>query len=145
MVAWVIRFFTTFLGNNQWALEIGSQVITLLSFLGIFLLARKAFETRTAFLSVLCLEATPLFTVGSMIFIIDTVLILFYLWTALGFWKGHEQGDKKYFYWAGLSLGLALQSKITAVLFPLSALLFWYFPGKEGKPLGTPISIWRYY
>ena len=124
MVAWAIRFFTAFLGNNQWALEIGSQVITLLSFLGVFLLARKAFEARTALLSVLCLEATPLFTVGSMIFIIDTVLILFYLWAALGFWKGYEQGDKKFYYWAGLALGLALQSKVTAVLFPFSGLLF---------------------
>jgi hypothetical protein len=138
MVAWAIRFFTTFLGNNQRALEIGSQVITLLSFLAIFLLARKAFEARTAFLSVLCLEATPLFTVGSMIFIIDTVLIFFYLWAALGVWKGYEQGNKRWFYWAGLSLGLALQSKITAILFPLSALLFFLFSRERRKTFRNP-------
>jgi 4-amino-4-deoxy-L-arabinose transferase-like glycosyltransferase len=138
MVAWAIRFFTTFLGNNQWTLELGSQVVTLLSFLAIFLLARKAFEARTAFLSVLCLEATPLFTVGSMIFIIDTVLILFYLWAALGFWKGYEQGNKKYFYWAGLSLGLALQSKVTAILFPFSAFLFLILSAERRKILRDP-------
>jgi hypothetical protein len=138
MVAWAIRFFTTFLGNNQWTLELGSQVVTLLSFLAIFLLARKAFEARTAFLSVLCLEATPLFTVGSMIFIIDTVLILFYLWAALGFWKGYDQGNKKYFYWAGLSLGLALQSKVTAILFPFSAFLFLILSAERRKILRDP-------
>ncbi len=138
MVAWAIRFFTAFLGNNQWALELGSQIITLLSFLAIFLLARKAFDTRTAFLSVLCLEATPLFTVGSMIFVIDTVLILFYLWAALGFWKGYDQKSKIYFYWAGLSLGLALQSKVTAILFPFPVFLFLVLSSERREILKDP-------
>lgn len=138
MIAWAIRFFTMLLGNNQWAMEIGPQFIALLSFLSIFLLARKAFEARTAFLSVLCLEATPLFTVGSMIVTIDTVLILFFLWAALGFWKGFDQGDKKYYYFAGLALGLALLSKVTAILFPLSCLLFLLFSRERRKYLREP-------
>ncbi|MBA4394447.1 MAG: hypothetical protein C0407_12920, partial [Desulfobacca sp.] len=138
MIAWVIRLFTGLLGNTQLALAIGSQSITLLSFLPIFLLARRAFETRTAFLSVLCLEATPLFIVGSMIFIIDTVLLMFFLWAALGFWKGIEQGNKKSFYWAGLALGLALLSKITAVLFPLACLIFLMVSRERRKVLREP-------
>ncbi|MBI5602151.1 MAG: glycosyltransferase family 39 protein [Deltaproteobacteria bacterium] len=138
MIAWVIRFYTFFLGNNQWAMEIGSQSITLLSFLGIFLLARKTFETRTAFLSVLCLEATPMFTVGSMIFIIDTVLILFFLWAALGFWNGYKQENNKAYYFAGLALGLALLSKVTAILFPFSGLLFLLFSRERRKVLRDP-------
>ncbi len=75
MIAWVIRLFTGLLGNTQLAMAIGSQSMTLLSFLPIFLLARRAFGARTAFLSVLCLEATPLLLVASMIFIIDTILL----------------------------------------------------------------------
>jgi 4-amino-4-deoxy-L-arabinose transferase-like glycosyltransferase len=124
MIAWAMRFFTLFMGNTQWAMQFGSQSITLLSLLGLFLLARKLFGTRTAFFSVLVLEATPLFTVGSMIFIIDTVLILFYLWAALGFWNGYDQGKTTAYALAGLALGLALLSKVTAVLLPLSCLFF---------------------
>jgi 4-amino-4-deoxy-L-arabinose transferase-like glycosyltransferase len=138
MIAWAIRFFTLLLGNNQWALEVGSQTITLLSFLALFLLTRKFFGARAAFFSVLALEATPLFTVGSMIFVIDTVLILFVLWAALLFWKGLDQDKPGYFYWSGLALGLALLSKITAVLFPFSCLIFLFFSPKGRKALRSP-------
>jgi len=138
MIAWVIRFFTMLLGNNQWAMELGSQFITLLSFITIFILARKSFGTRTAFWSVLTLEATPLFSVGSIIFIIDTVLILFFLWAALGFRMGYYERNNKSFYWAGLALGLALLSKITAILFPLSCLLFLVLSRERRKLLRGP-------
>lgn len=138
MIAWVIRLFTGLLGNTQLAMAIGSQSITLLSFLPIFLLARKMFGARTAFLSVLCLEATPLLLVGSMIFIIDTVLLLFFLWAALCFWNGVDQGNKKSLYWAGLALGLALLSKLTAVLFPLSVLIFLLVSRERRRLLREP-------
>lgn len=138
MVSWVIRFFTLLLGNNQWAMEVGSQSITLLSFLGLFLLARKTFGVRTAFFSILCLEATPLFTVGSMIFTIDTVLIVFFIWGAACFWKGFVQGDNKAYYWAGMAIGLALLSKMTALLFPLSCLLFLLFSRERREMLKNP-------
>jgi 4-amino-4-deoxy-L-arabinose transferase-like glycosyltransferase len=134
MIAFAIRFFTELLGNTQWAVETGSQVITLLSFLALFLLARKAFDAKAAFFSVLTLEATPLFTVGSMIFIIDTVLILFFLWAALFFWKGWEEEKSGWFYASGAALGLALLSKVTAVLLPLAFLVF-LLPSAKGRKL----------
>jgi hypothetical protein len=138
MIAWAIRFFTGLLGNTQWAMEIGSQVITLLSFLGLYLLARKAFDAKAAFFSVLTLETTPLFTVGSMIFIIDTVLILFFLWAALLFWKAWDQEKPGWLYGSGLALGLALLSKVTAVLLPLSCLIFLLSSAKGRKLLRSP-------
>jgi 4-amino-4-deoxy-L-arabinose transferase-like glycosyltransferase len=117
MVAWVIRFFTTLLGNNQWAVQMAAQAVTLLSFLGIYRLTREAYNARTAFFSILILEATPLFSAGSMILHINNVCNLFYFWGALAFLKGFEKGNSKYFYFSGLSLGMALLSKVTAVLF----------------------------
>ena len=124
MIAWVIRLFTSLLGTNQWAMEIGSQSLTLLSFAFVFLLGRRLFGTPAAFWSVLALEAAPLFTVGSMIFIIDTVLILFYLGAAWFFWKGYQEKDPRFWYLAGLAWGLALLSKVTAVLLPLGCFIF---------------------
>ena len=62
MVAWVIRFFTRLLGNNQWDVQTAAQAVALFSFLGIFLLAMEAYNTRTAFFSILILEAAPLFS-----------------------------------------------------------------------------------
>lgn len=142
MIAWAIRFFTLFLGNTQWAMEFGSQAVTFLSFLGLFLLARQTFGARTAFFSIVCLAATPLFTVGSMIFIIDTMLILFFVWAAALFWKGFDRGDNKAYYWAGIALGLALLSKVTALLFPLAGLLFLLFSRERRKILKKPQLYW---
>jgi len=67
MIAWAIRFFTALLGNNQWAIETAAQVIALLFYIGLFLLAQETFGTKVAFFSILILEATPLFSMGSMI------------------------------------------------------------------------------
>jgi len=124
MIAWAIRFFTALLGNNQWAIETAAQVIALLFYFGLFLLARETFGTRAAFLSILTLEATPLFSMGSMILHINNVCVLFYIWAALAFWKGFEQGDHKYYYYFGLALGLSLMSKVSAIFFPFAVFIF---------------------
>ena len=124
MVAWVIRLSTTLLGNTQWAMEVGSQGLTLLVFILIFQLARRQFGVRAAFFSMLLLEATPLFAVGSMILVIDTPLMVFYSWAALEFWRGWALKNNAAFYRAGIALGLALLSKFTAILFPAAAFLF---------------------
>jgi hypothetical protein len=138
MVAWAIRFFTVFLGNNQFAVEIATQVIALLFFLTIFLLARRLFGTRVAFFSVLTLEATPLFSVGSMILHINNVCNLFFVWAALAFLKGFEKKEKKYYYFGGIALGLSLLSKVSAVLFILAAFFFLLFSRQRRRVLLNP-------
>jgi 4-amino-4-deoxy-L-arabinose transferase-like glycosyltransferase len=138
MVAWAIRFFTTLFGQNQWALEIGSQVLTLLSFGIIFLMARDLFGTAAAFWSVLALELTPLFVVGSIIFTIDTVLVFFYLGLAYFFWKGYREKKTGSWYLAGAALGLALLSKVTALLLLLSFFLFLVLEKSRRKSFLNP-------
>ncbi|MEW6186482.1 MAG: glycosyltransferase family 39 protein [Thermodesulfobacteriota bacterium] len=137
MVAWVIRFFTLLLGNNQWAVQTAAQAVALFSFLGIFLLAREAYNTRTAFFSILILEATPLFSAGSIILHINNVCNLFYFWGALAFYKGLEKEESKYYYLAGLALGLALLSKVTAVLFFPSVFFFLLISRERLRVLGS--------
>lgn len=124
MVAWAIRFFCTILGNNQWAMEIGSQTFTLLTLAMVFRLARSQFGARAGFWAVLLLLAAPLYSAGSLIFIIDTPLLFFYCWAAAEFWSALQQKNNGAFYRAGLALGLALLSKFTAVLFPAAGFIF---------------------
>lgn len=124
MVAWAIRFFCTILGNNQWAMEIGSQSLTLLTLTMVFKLARSQFGAQAAFWAVLLLLAAPLYSAGSLIFIIDTPLLFFYCWAAREFWLAFEQKRNGPLYRAGLALGLALLSKFSAVLFPTAAFIF---------------------
>jgi len=138
MIAWAIRFFTTLFGQNQWALEIGSQVLTLLSFGILFLLARDLFGTAAAFWSVLALELTPLFMLGSIIFTIDTVLVFFYLSSAYFFWKGYREKKIGLWYLAGAALGLALLSKVTALLVLVSFFLFLVLEKSRRKILLNP-------
>lgn len=138
MVAWVIRLCTTLLGDTQWAMEIGSQGLTVLVFVLIFQLARRQFGVRAAFFSVLLLEAAPLFAVGSMIFIIDTPLMVFYSWAAVEFWRGWATKKNAAFYRAGIALGLALLSKFTAVLFLAAAFLFLVSSRERRKAFRNP-------
>ena len=117
MVAWVIRLFTSLLGNTQWAMEIGSQTLTLLTLTAVFKLAKTQFGAPAAFWTVLLMEAAPLFSMGSLIFIIDTPLLVFYCWAACEFWAAYQRKSNPALYRAGLALGLALLSKFSAVLF----------------------------
>ena len=138
MIAWVIRLCTTLLGDTQWAMEVGSQGLTLLVFILIFHLARMQFGLRAAFFSVLLLEAAPLFAVGSMIFIIDTPLMVFYSWAAVEFWRGWALKNNAAFYRAGIALGLALLSKFTAILFLAAAFLFLVSSPERRKAFRNP-------
>jgi 4-amino-4-deoxy-L-arabinose transferase-like glycosyltransferase len=124
MVAWAIRFFCTLLGNTQWAMEIGSQTFTLLTLTMVFRLARSQFGAAAGFWAVLLLLAAPLYSAGSLIFIIDTPLLFFYCWAAAEFWLAVQQQNTGAFYRAGLALGLALLSKFSAVLLPAAAFVF---------------------
>lgn len=138
MVAWVIRLCTTLLGNTQWALEVGSQGLTLLVFILIFQLARMQFGVRAAFFSVLLLEAAPLFSVGSLIFVIDTPLMVFYCWAAVEFWRGWALKSNAAIYRAGIALGLALLSKFTAILLVLAVFLFLVSSPERRRSLRNP-------
>ena len=87
----------------------------------------------------LCLEATPLFAVGSMIFIIDTVLILFYLWAAVGVLEGLWAGEKKLgFYRAGIASGAGPPIQVHRHPVSLAALLFFLFSRERGKAFRNP-------
>jgi multisubunit Na+/H+ antiporter MnhB subunit len=138
MVAWVIRLCTTLLGNTQWALEVGSQGLTLLVFFLIFQLARMQFGVRAAFFSVLLLEAAPLFSAGSLILVIDTPLMVFYCWAAVEFWRGWALKNNAAFYRAGVALGLALLSKVTAILLVLAAFIFLVSSPERRRALRNP-------
>jgi Dolichyl-phosphate-mannose-protein mannosyltransferase len=138
MIAWVIRLCTTLLGDTQWAMEVGSQGLTLLVFVLIFQLARRQFGVRAAFFSVLLLEAAPLYAVGSMIFIIDTPLMVFYSWAAVEFWRGWALKNNAAYYRAGIALGLALLSKFTAILFLAAAFLFLVSSPERRKAFRNP-------
>ncbi len=124
LIAWVMRLFTTCFGDTPFALHLGSQTLSLLSSVVLFLLARNLFGFGPAFWAVAALEAAPLYSVGSLVFIIDSVLLLFYLLTAYFFWKGLEENRGRFWFLGGLTFGLALLSKLTAVLFPLAGAVF---------------------
>lgn len=135
MIAWVIRLFTAVIGDTQWAVETAAQVTAALSMTGLFLLGRRLYDTRTAFFGLLILEATPIYSVGSIILHINNVCNLFYIWAALFFWEGFESRKVRYYYYAGVLLGGALLSKVPAILFPAAVFFFLLFSKERIREL----------
>jgi len=138
MIAWVIRLFAAVIGDNQWAVEAAAQATAVLSLAGLFSLGKTLYDERTAFYGLLVLEAAPIYSVGSIIFHINNVCNLFYIWGALFFWKGFSEEKVRYYYYAGAFLGLALLSKVPAVLLPAAAFFFLVSSSERIRTLRSP-------
>ena len=139
----LIKFLAGFIQINQFDYHnitlvgrLFSAIFDLGTLLVIFLIGKKIFDKKTALIagfiyafSVLCIQLSHFFTV-------DTFLSFFLL---LSFYFLLKYSDcKKPFVFclmAGVSFGLALSCKISALLFlPVVVLLFLFFSNRHKKP-----------
>lgn len=117
LIAWVIRFFCTLLGDTV----IGIRLEAVLGCLGaqifIYLFTRELFGWRAALLSLFPLTFAPLILAGGFIASYDSLVVMFW---AAGIYFAYLALFKDSFWsWIGLgiALGLGMLSKYTMVLF----------------------------
>ncbi len=127
MIAFVIRLFTSIFGDTWYAIELCSQSLSLLTIIFLFLLSKELFGWEAALLSVIILESMPMFFIGSTILTIDAPLIAFWVMTAYLFSKGIREEKKVFLLLSGVTLGLCLMSKYTAILLPAGIFLYLIF------------------
>jgi 4-amino-4-deoxy-L-arabinose transferase-like glycosyltransferase len=127
MVAWVIAFFTQLGGDYPFFVRVGATLFSLGSTVVLFYLGRALFNARVGLWAMLIANATPGFAVGSVIMTIDPLVIFFWGLTIFLLQRALCGEKKRYWYLAGISLGLGLLSKYTIVALVPSLFLYLAF------------------
>ena len=116
VIAWFNAVGTALFGSTVFGIRFFAVILASATGVGIFLLARRMFSDRVGFWALLLAGITPLFAVGSILMTIDTPLICFWTFAALGFWWAKDSTD--WFPWVltGLLVGLSTLSKYTGAM-----------------------------
>ena len=125
IIGYLIKFFTDIFGINEFAVRFPSVLIFIFSSWIIFLAARKIFEEKVAFITIVLLNILPVFSfLGAVVTIPDSPLSLFWALSFYLFITIIQSNKKYYWYLLGLTIGFGLLSKYTAILIFPSIILF---------------------
>jgi 4-amino-4-deoxy-L-arabinose transferase-like glycosyltransferase len=124
LVAYTILFFSTLFGPTVLAVRLGALLYAFgISWL-LYLIGRDSFDERTGFWATLLMNFLPTFSINALIMTPDSPLLFF--WCLAWFMVVRALKENRPFFYllAGVSLGLALVSKYTALFFPLSLAIY---------------------
>ena len=138
MIGYILRFFTAVFGSSIFVVKFADFFITSLAILSFYKLAsyflskeklQKAFVllASTIFISILSFNSTP-----------DVPLLLFWTLSLICLYKAIFEGKKWFFIAGGIAMGLAFNSKYTAILLQFGLLGFLIFSHKYRKLLRSP-------
>ena len=138
MIGYILRFFTEIFGQSIFVVKFADFVITSLTILSFYKLAsyflskqklQKAFIllASTIFVSILSFNSTP-----------DVPLLLFWTLSLICLYKAIFEEKKLFWIFGGIAMGLAFNSKYTALLLQIGLILFLVFSNKYRKLLISP-------
>jgi len=124
VIAYLIRLFTIF-GENSFTVRLGA--LTLLIILTVFLyrFGKTYFNEATGIIMSLGISANMLFHTNAVVITPDVPLAFFTIMAIIYYYKAYFI-DAKYLYAAGILLGLAVLSKVSA-LFPAVGIILFPF------------------
>lgn len=133
LVAWVIRAGTALFGDTETGVRFTAVLFGLGTSLLVFDFCRRIFkDDRLGVALVLFYNSTLLFTVGSIIQTYDTPQCFFWMLCLYGAGLAFFEGRRWAWYGAGVAAGLAMLTKYSSVLLPLSIFAFMVFnPGQR--------------
>jgi hypothetical protein len=116
MVAYVIALLTSAGGNEEWAIRSGAILFSSMTIGLVYALTlRIANRERTALLAALVLLAMPATWAGSVLMTVDPIFCFFWA-AALYTFHRAVNGELRFWWLVGLSLGLGMLSKWTMLL-----------------------------
>ncbi len=137
-IAYCLKLFTLIFGKKVFALKLADFVITSLSVFAFYKLA-SCFQSRHGVQkSLLLLFSTFMVTILSLISTPDTPLILFWILSLLALYQAVFREKKWYWVWTGFAMGLAFDSKYTAVFLPVGCFLFLLLSNTHRRRLLSP-------
>jgi 4-amino-4-deoxy-L-arabinose transferase-like glycosyltransferase len=133
VIAWFIAAGTALFGQTPFGIRFFAVILSSVTGIGIFLLARRLFSDRVGFWALLLAGLAPMFAVGSILMTIDTPLICFWTFAALAFWWAKD--STRLFPWmlTGVLVGLSTLSKYTGAMELVSLAWFclWHSPSRK--------------
>ena len=127
MLAYLIFLFTHLGSQSEFFVRVGcvlvSSVLTCLT----YLIGKLLFDPKAGFFSALLLNSILIFSLGAIIATPDTPMIFFWVLSFYFFSKLILTQKKKWWYLWGMSTGLGLLSKYTAVFIIFSVFLYLVF------------------
>ncbi len=141
MIGYILRIFTEIFGQSIFTIKFADFIITSLTILSFYKLAsyflskekqQRAFIllASTIFISILSFNSTP-----------DVPLLLFWTLSLICLYKAIFEEKKWFWILSGIAMGLAFNSKYTALLLQIGLIAFLVFSNKHRKLLLSP---WLY-
>ena len=124
-VAFVIRSSTMLFGDNEFGVRFWSPLFAAGTSLLLYYFARRLFSALAGFWTVITLNITPIFNLGSLVLTIDPLSIFFWVAAFYTFWLALERTPGFSWWWpiTGLLIGLGFLCKFTNALELVSILL----------------------
>mgnify|MGYP000344931311 FL=1 len=138
MIGYILRGFTKVFGKTIFVVKFADFVVTSLTLFSFYKLA-GLFLSKTKVLRALVLAASTLcFSILSFNSTPDVPLLLFWTLTLYSLYKAIFDNKKWHWIFAGIFMGLAFDSKYTALLLQIGLLAFLVFSNRYRKLLLSP-------
>ena len=125
LIAWVIAFSTSILGNAEWAVRLCSPIFHFLTSIILWKCGQIAFNSHAGRIAALIWMFTPAASLGSFIISTDTPLIFFWALSLLFLFKTFKNSSYSLALGLGICIGLAFLSKYAALYFIIFFMIWW--------------------
>ncbi|HEY1581847.1 MAG TPA: glycosyltransferase family 39 protein [Chthoniobacterales bacterium] len=114
-VAFAIRSSIAIFGDNEFGVRFWSPLLGAGTSLLLYYFAQRLFTSLAGFWTVVALNVTPIFNLGSLVMTIDPLSIFFWVAAFYTFWLALERSPKFSCWWpfTGLLIGLGFLCKFT--------------------------------
>jgi hypothetical protein len=132
MPAWILEIINIITSRAFAAPFIASQLCTLSALWSIWKLGRTVLNERLALIGAFSLLPYNFFTTESILYNHNNVLVAFWCLSIYLVWQAFQTNKKRYWFGAGIVLGLTFHTKYP-VVFLVAAILTYMFMRKEGR------------
>jgi 4-amino-4-deoxy-L-arabinose transferase-like glycosyltransferase len=140
MAAYFIRL-STLLGTSAFSIHLAAILLSIPLAFAIYRLANLLFDDRTAFWSVVAINLTFIYALGSLIITPDNPMLLFWVLVMIACIEIERGGPKLWWLLLGIFLGAGFASKYPILIAGLGTTLFFLSSIKRRQWFGT---IWPY-
>lgn len=138
MIGYILRIYISIFGKSVWVLKFADFSITSLTLLVFYQLSKRFLSSQRSRYSIVLLVSTLCISILSFNSTPDVPLLLCWSVSILCLYEAIFKQKKNYWIWSGIAMGLAFNSKYTAVLLPFGLFFFLLLSKKYRKELMAP-------
>ncbi|MFT5762181.1 MAG: hypothetical protein ACI8WA_001307 [Polaribacter sp.] len=138
MIGYILRGFTEVFGKTIFVVKLADFVVTSITLISFYKLAQLFLSKTKALRALVLISSTLCISILSFNSTPDVPLLLFWTLTLISLYKAIFEQKKWHWLFAGIFMGLAFDSKYTALLLQIGLLAFLVFSNQYRKLLISP-------